>query len=68
MKHDQFRAGERLWLHGQPVTFVDYHRDAPHAADAAVVRRRDEKTSRVVPLRKLMRNREESLWTPDGCP
>jgi hypothetical protein len=50
MTDDHFRVGERLWLRGGPVTFVGYHRYAPHLVDAAVVRRPDEKTTRVVPL------------------
>jgi hypothetical protein len=61
MTDEHFRVGERLWLRGKPVTFVGYHRYAPHPVDAAVVRRPDEKTTRVVPLRKLTRNREESF-------
>jgi hypothetical protein len=61
MHDDRFHAGDELWLRGQRVTFVGYHRHAPHSIGAAVVRRHDEKQARLVPLRKLTRDREESL-------
>jgi hypothetical protein len=68
MEDDRFRAGEQLWLRGQLVTFVDYHRYAPRRIDAAVVRRRDEREVRVVPLWKLTRDREESLVRANAIP
>jgi hypothetical protein len=68
MGNDYFRAGERVWLRGQRVTFVDYHRYAPRRIDAAVVRRRDETEVRVVPLWKLTRNRQESLARANTIP
>jgi hypothetical protein len=61
MEHPSFHAGEQLWLHGQRVVFVDYHRYAASSVRAAVVRRHDETTHRVVPVRKLARDRAESL-------
>jgi len=56
-----FRAGDRLWLRGQQVTFVEYHRYAPHRIEAALVRRSNETESRVVAVSKLALDRSESL-------
>jgi hypothetical protein len=61
MDGEQFRAGERLWLRGRRVTFVEYHRYAAHRIGVAVVRRDEEATTRVVPLAKLARDRAESI-------
>jgi hypothetical protein len=68
MEDNRFQAGEQLWLRGQRVTFVDYHRYAPHRVGAAVVRRHSEKEVRVVPLWKLTRDRHESLARTDAIP
>jgi hypothetical protein len=59
-----FSPGEELWLRGRRVTFVDYHGYAPsYPVGAAVVRKHDAETKSpvVVPLRKLARNRQDSL-------
>ena len=57
-----FRAGEQLWLRGLQVTFVERHGYADnYRVAAAVVRRHDETEVRVVPMRKLARDRLESL-------
>jgi hypothetical protein len=62
MASRSFFRGEQLWLRGPRVTFVDYHVYAAQYRDrAAVVRRQDESTVRVVPLRKLARDRLDSL-------
>jgi hypothetical protein len=68
MEDDRFHAGEQLWLRGQRVTFVDYHRYAAHRVSAAVVRRHSEKEVRVVPLWKLARDRGESLARANAIP
>jgi hypothetical protein len=68
MEYDRFHTGEELWLRGQPVTFVDYHRYAPHPIRAAVVRRHDERQARIVPLGKLTRDRDESLVRANAIP
>jgi hypothetical protein len=62
MTDRSFRPGEVLWLRGDRVTFVDYHGYAqPYRVAAAVVRRTDRTETRVVPLRKLARDRRESI-------
>jgi hypothetical protein len=61
MEDESFRAGEQLWLRGQQVTFVEYHRYARHRIRAAMVRRGDDETVRVVPLARLSRDRGESI-------
>jgi hypothetical protein len=61
MEEQKFRSGEQLWLHGERVTFVDYHDYASHRVGAAMVRRQDDTTVRVVPLWKLARDPAESL-------
>jgi hypothetical protein len=61
MEDEPFRAGEQLWLRGQQVTFLEYHRYARHRIGAAMVRRGDDETVRVVPLARLSRDRAESI-------
>jgi hypothetical protein len=62
MSDKPFRAGEQLWLRGTRVTFVDHHGYADnYRVAAAVIRRHDETEARVVPMRKLARDRLESL-------
>jgi hypothetical protein len=61
MEDQPFRRGEQLWLRGQRVTFVDYHRYARHRIGAAMVRTGDDETVRVVPLGRLSRDRRESI-------
>lgn len=61
MDQNKFQRGERLWLSGREVTFVEYRRYAAPRIVAAVVRRADELETRVVPLWKLARDRVESL-------
>jgi hypothetical protein len=68
IEDDRFRAGERVWLRGREVTFIDYHRYAPHRVGAAVVRRDNETQVRVVPLWKLARDRVESLVRAHSIP
>jgi hypothetical protein len=68
MEDKGFRAGERLWLRGQQVIFVEYHRYAANRIGAAVVRRHNETTTRVVPLWKLARDRAESLARQNAIP
>lgn len=62
MEGKDFRDGERLWLRGEPVTFVGYHRYAGgrHIA-AAFVRKDKDSRVRVVTAAKLGRSRSESL-------
>lgn len=62
MERKYFRDGERLWLRGEPVTFVGYHRYAGgrHIA-AAFVRKDKDSRVRVVTAAKLGRSRSESL-------
>jgi hypothetical protein len=62
MADKPFHAGEQLWLRGKRVAFVDYHAYAGrYRESAAVVRRPDETEGRVVSLRKLARDRLDSL-------
>jgi hypothetical protein len=68
MEEEGFGAGEQLWLRGQQVIFVEYHRYAAYRIGAAVVRRPNETTTRVVPLWKLARDRTESLARANAIP
>ena len=61
MEDEPFRTGEQLWLRGQRVVFVEYHRYAPHRIRAAMVRRGDDETVRVVPAARLSRDRAKSV-------
>lgn len=56
-----FSAGERLWLCGHPVTFVNYHTYASSRIKVALVRRQNEAQVRVVVAAKLARDRAKSL-------
>jgi len=68
MQQREFRAGEQLWLRGERVVFVEYHRYADRRIGAAIVRRGNETTTRVVPLRKLSRARAESIARQNAIP
>jgi hypothetical protein len=61
MQDEPFRTGEQLWLRGHRVIFVEYHRYARHRIGAAMVRRGEDETVRVVPLARLSRDRAESI-------
>src|SRR5262249_10441581 len=63
-----FRAGDRLWLGGHPVTLCEYHRYGPHRVGAALVRRNNETAARVVPVSKLAHDRSDSLACANGMP
>ena len=73
MENREFRSGERLWLCGREVTFVEYHgfeyqrRVAPRIG-AAVVRRDGEAETRRVPLWILARERAESVARANAVP
>jgi hypothetical protein len=62
-----FRKGERLWLCGREVTFVDYfgHGSEPRIG-SAVVRRAGE--TRNVPLWILARDQAESIARANAIP
>jgi hypothetical protein len=68
MESSEFRAGEQLWLRGEQVTFIEHHRYVGHRVGAAVVRRSNETTTRVVPLWKLSRDRAESIARQNAIP
>jgi hypothetical protein len=68
MEDKRFRADEQLWLRGQQVIFVEYHPYAAHRIGAAVVRRPNETTTRVVLLWKLAHDRAESLVHQNAIP
>jgi hypothetical protein len=62
MEDQEFQVGERLWLHGEPVTFAGYRRYAGsrHIGVAFVRTDKDSKV-RVVTAAKLGRSPTESL-------
>jgi hypothetical protein len=68
MEGREFRAGEQLWLRGEHLIFIEYHRYADHRIGAAVVRRNTETTARVVPLWKLSRDQAESIARQNAIP
>jgi hypothetical protein len=63
MEDQEFQVGERLWLHGEPVTFAGYyHRYAgSRPIGPAFVRTDKDSMVRVVTTAKLGRSRTESL-------
>jgi len=68
MSDRTFRAGDRLWLRGQQVTFVEYHRYAAHRIETALIRRNNESEARVVAAWKLAHDRSESLERAKAIP
>jgi len=74
METNEFRRGEKLWLGGREVTFVEYHpfgyrqSDGPPSIGAAVVRRQNETETRVVALWRLARDRAESVARANAIP
>jgi hypothetical protein len=68
-----YRKGERLWLCGREVVFVDYRqagydrRIAPRIG-VAVVQREDEPGTLDVPLWILARDRDESVSRANAVP
>jgi hypothetical protein len=69
MAHGGFRQGERLWLCGREVTFLDYRRrgSAPRIG-SAVVRRDGEVDTKDVPLWMLARDEAESVARANAIP
>jgi hypothetical protein len=68
-----FTNGEKVWVAGCEVTFVDYrHFEYAHAArsgiGAAVVKRPDEAGTREVPLWLLARDEAESVARANAVP
>jgi hypothetical protein len=69
MPRGGFRTGERLWLCGRQVTFVDYRSQSSEARiGSAVVRRDGESGTRDVPLWILARDRAESVARANAIP
>lgn len=69
MEGTYFREGERLWLRGQPVTFVSYNRySGSKRTTAAFVRKDGEANARVVNAAKLGCSRSESLARETSIP
>jgi hypothetical protein len=73
MDRNEFQRGERLWLCGREVTFVDYRRfeyqdaRAPRIG-AAVVQRDGEIETRDTPLWLLARDCAESVSRANAIP
>jgi hypothetical protein len=73
MEKTEFRRGERLWLCGREVTFVEYRRfeyqrsRAPRIG-AAVVQRDGEAETRDAPLWLLARDCAESVSRANAIP
>ena len=61
----EFRRGEKLWLSGKQVIFVEYH---ANRVGGAVVRRPDETSARVVPVWKLAHDQAESIARANTVP
>jgi hypothetical protein len=73
MEGREFHPGERLWLCGREVTFVDfypfeYQRTPGTGIGAAVVQRDGESRTRDVPLWILARDRDESVSRANAVP
>jgi len=62
----EFQRGEKLWLRGEQVIFVEYHGN--RVGGAVVVRPPDETSTRVVPAWKLARDRAESIARANAMP
>ena len=63
MAAQEFKVGERLWLHGELVTFAGYHHRyaGSRQIGTAFVRTDKDSNVRVVLAAKLGRSRTESL-------
>ena len=61
----EFRRGEKLWLSGEQVVFVEHH---ANRIGGAVVRRPNATSARVVPVWKLARDRPESIARANAVP
>ena len=69
----RFRSGEKVWLAGHEVTFVDYrHFECARATvpriGAAIVKRSGEPGTRDVPLWLLARDEAESIARANAIP
>ena len=69
MSSVEFRQGEKLWLVGREVTFVDYQAASPEwRIGAAVVQRPGEPELCAVPLWLLARDQAESVTRANAIP
>ena len=73
MGRREFSSGEKVWVAGREVTFVDYRRfeyvraSVPRMG-AAMVRRPDEDVTRDVPLWLVARDQAESVARANAIP